>query len=58
VTTLAFVAPEMAIPCFVQRIEIWLDAEQLTSLGSYEYGVWDTPPGVAFVDGECIFGRT
>jgi hypothetical protein len=56
VTTLAFIAPEVAIPRFAQRIETWLDVDQLSSLGSYEYGVWSTPPGVAFVDGECIMG--
>jgi hypothetical protein len=51
VTSLAFVAPTEATPVFLKKVKVFLDSGPLKKLGTYEYGVWVTPPGFTFVDG-------
>ena len=50
--TLAFVAPSFYVPEFMARLESDLDAAPLEAIGSFERGVWETPAGTPFVDGE------
>jgi hypothetical protein len=51
-TTLAFVAPAVVVPHLFAQLEDDLSVDHLTFIGQQEYGIWATPEGIAFVDGE------
>lgn len=50
--TLAFIAPSIYVPEFLSKIREDLDPMQLDFIGVEELGIWQTPPGTTFVDGE------
>ena len=53
-TTLAFVAPKAAVPLLFAQVEDDLSVERLAFIGPTEYGIWATPEGSAFIDGEQL----
>ena len=51
-STLAFVDPEDILPRILDRVNADLDANEANSLTELDLGVWSTPEGKAYVDGE------
>lgn len=50
--TLAFIAPSIYVPEFLSKIREDLNPMQLDFIGAEELGIWQTPPGTTFVNGE------
>ncbi|EKM53603.1 uncharacterized protein PHACADRAFT_125439 [Phanerochaete carnosa HHB-10118-sp] len=50
VTTLSFVAPEIAIPRVVEQLRRDIDAQALSSLTDEDLAIWATPEGTTYVD--------
>ncbi|KXN82440.1 Translational activator gcn1 [Leucoagaricus sp. SymC.cos] len=50
VTTLTFIAPTIVLPRIMDQLKADLDPSNLNSLTDFDYGVWQTPEGTAFVD--------
>ena len=55
ITTLAFVAPEAVLPKVVEKISTDIKADDVQSLTDEDLGIWATPEGQTFVDGEIHF---
>ena len=55
ITTLAFVAPEAVLPKVVEKISTDIKADDVQSLTDEDLGIWATPEGQTFVDGEIDF---
>jgi hypothetical protein len=51
VTTMCLVAPQVAFPEISEFVRESLDPQQFAYIGSFELGVWNTPPGKTFHDG-------
>ncbi|PLW51845.1 hypothetical protein PCASD_00862 [Puccinia coronata f. sp. avenae] len=50
VTTMCLVAPQVAFPEISEFVRESLDPQQFAYIGSFELGVWNTPPGKTFHD--------
>jgi hypothetical protein len=50
--TLSFISPKAFVPELLAKVKHDLDPEHLDFIGAQERGIWDTPEGTAFVDGE------
>ena len=57
-TTMVFVAPAALLPILLQQVTEDLDISRLEAIGSLENGIWATPEGETFVDGEFIQSPT
>jgi hypothetical protein len=56
---MSFVSPKIAIPKIVEKLFDDIDPNSINSLGDFELGVWATPPGKTYVDGNMLrFMRT
>jgi len=51
-TTLALVRPDQVVPAIFAQIEDDLLPAHLDFIGAEEFGIWGTPEGTAFVDGQ------
>jgi hypothetical protein len=51
VTTMCLVTPQLAYPEISEYVRESLDPEKFIHMGSFELGVWNTPPGQTFHDG-------
>jgi hypothetical protein len=51
IATLAFVAPNTIFPRIIEQLRVDLSSD-IHSLTDMEIGVWNTPEGQTFVDGE------
>ena len=51
ITTLAFVAPDAVLPRIMERLRADLSSD-ISSLTDLDIGIWNTPEGQTFVDGE------
>lgn len=51
-STLAFVAPSAILPTLQERVVAGLEPALLDFIGPTELGIYNTPAGTAFVDGE------
>lgn len=56
-STLAFVAPSSILPTLQERIVEGLDPKHLDFIGPTELGIYNTPAGTTFVDGNTPFTR-
>jgi hypothetical protein len=54
VSTLVFVSPELALPRIIGQLRTDLDPVAANALTDFEFGVWSTPAGTTFVDGESL----
>jgi hypothetical protein len=54
VRTLTFIAPAAFVPAFLEQATQDLGSETLAYVGNEEIGIWQTPEGTIFVDGEAI----
>lgn len=52
VTTMGLVTPQIAFPEISEHVRESLDPQQFTHIGSFELGVWSTPPGQTYYDGK------
>jgi hypothetical protein len=52
VTTLTFIAPAVVLPRIMEQLNADLSPADLRSLTDFDYGVWQTPEGTTFVDGQ------
>lgn len=52
VGTLAFVAPENALPRLVEQLREDLDPQTINSLSDSDIAVWSTPEGTTYVNGQ------
>ncbi|KAH9466352.1 hypothetical protein Pst134EB_001407 [Puccinia striiformis f. sp. tritici] len=50
VTTMCLVTPQIAFPEISEFVRESLDPEKFAHIGSFELGVWNTPPGQTFLD--------
>lgn len=50
--TLAFIAPHVVLPRVMDQLREDLDAQVLGALTEEELGIWETPEGTTYVDGE------
>ncbi|KNZ52619.1 hypothetical protein VP01_34g8 [Puccinia sorghi] len=50
VTTMGLVTPQIAFPEISEHVRESLDPQQFTHIGSFELGVWSTPPGQTYYD--------
>ncbi|KAI0343486.1 ARM repeat-containing protein [Trametopsis cervina] len=50
VTTMAFVAPEVAIPRIMAQIQRDIDAKEIEALTDEELAIWATPEGTTYID--------
>ncbi|KAA1088540.1 translational activator of GCN4 [Puccinia graminis f. sp. tritici] len=50
VTTMCLVTPQLAYPEISEYVRESLDPEKFIHIGSFELGVWNTPPGQTFHD--------
>jgi hypothetical protein len=55
--TLAFIAPHVVLPRVMEQLRVDIDAGALNALTEEEFGIWDTPEGTTYVDGEVPFTR-
>lgn len=53
-STLAFVAPSAVLPTLQERVVNGLDPKLLDFIGPTEFGIYNTPTGTTFIDGNCL----
>jgi len=51
-TTIAYIAPHHYVPAIVQEVTLAMDTVKLDFIGPFEIGVWSTPAGELFEDGQ------
>lgn len=52
VSTLAFVCPEVVLPRIMDQLSVDIDVDGINGLTETDFGIFETPEGTAFVDGE------
>jgi hypothetical protein len=57
ISTLAFVCPENALPKIMEQLRTDIDPSTINALSEAEFGIWETPEGMTYVDGEQINHR-
>ena len=50
--TLAFVAPNLVLPRLMDQLRADIDPNVINGLSDSDIGIWLTPEGTTFVDGE------
>ena len=50
--TLAFVAPDLVLPRLVAQLRADIDPNVINGLSDSDIGIWLTPEGTTFVNGE------
>lgn len=49
---MAFIAPEVVLPRVMDQLRVDIDAAALGALTEEDLGIWETPEGTTYVDGE------
>jgi hypothetical protein len=52
VTTLAFVSPAAVLPRIVEQLRADINPRAVNALSELDFGVWATPEGSTFIDGD------
>jgi hypothetical protein len=51
-SSLAFVCPEIVLPKVMDQLRTDIDPLTINALTDAEFGIWETPEGMTYVDGE------
>lgn len=54
ISSLCFVVPDLAVPMYVTEILDTLKSEAITFIGTFETGVWNTPVGQTYLNGQSV----
>ncbi|KAG2158689.1 armadillo-type protein [Suillus bovinus] len=50
ISTLAFVCPENVLPKIMEQLRADIDPSKINALSEAEFGIWETPEGMTYVD--------